>query len=159
MSHQSVVAIHEDTAKSLGDNIQFGYGKQTDFNQIQNKRYPYIWQALLSSNGRDENRNKIWATTILFCEMDKEDSIEGEYKKILDRTDKLVDQFMNSLDLRFNEMDADVVIQGFSQLPFVKDAVDDITGWIVQYQLLVPDDFDYCSIEITTVENDNCGDS
>lgn len=162
MSHQSVVAIHKDTALSLGDDIQFGYGRQTDFNQIKNKRYPYIWLALLSSSAsftvnNVSNYTNVWSVTILFCEMDREDSIETTYEKILDRMDALADKFVNSLNLRFNEMDADVVLQGVSKLPFIKDAVDDITGWLVQYQLLVPDDFDYCSIDQITVENDDCG--
>jgi hypothetical protein len=164
MSHQSVVAIHKDTALSLADNMQFGYGRQSDFNQIQNKRYPYIWLALLSSSAsftvnNVNNYTNVWSVTLLFCEMDREDSIESTYEKILDRMDVLADKFINTLNLRFNEMDADVILQGISKLPFIKDAVDDITGWIVQYQLLVPDDFDYCSIDLTTVENDNCGDS
>ena len=43
MTHESVITLLEDTAKSLGDSVQFGYGALEDFNTIPNKIFPYVW--------------------------------------------------------------------------------------------------------------------
>lgn len=152
MSHKSVVALHEDVARTLADDIQFGYGRQTDFNQIENKKFPYVWLAPLSASASYTDNNtlnyqKVWNCSILFFNLDTADSIEREYKPILDGMDIYVDKFINTLNGVLYDLQGDPVITNINQTAIFKDMTDICTGWLLTYQLIVPDSFDYCSIE------------
>ena len=153
MSHQSVVQLIQDTAQSLADNIQFGYGRRSDFNIIQSKSFPYIWLAPLTASisytvNNTINYQKTWNCSVLFFELDREDSIETEYKPILDTLDTLVDKFLNRLnDWSLTEQDnvGAITIRNITQNPFFKTDSDVLTGWVITFQLITPDDFLYCT--------------
>jgi len=154
MSHRSVVQLINDVAVSIADNIQFGYGRRSDFNLQQNPSQPWIWLLPLTAsptytnNNSTENYQKTWNCIVLFAQLDKTDSDEKGFKPILDCTDDLVDTFINKLnDWYLNQADevGAVTLQNFSQNPFIKTDADVFTGWFVSFQMVVPDDFDYCN--------------
>jgi hypothetical protein len=158
MSHKALRLLIRDTAKSLTDDIFFGYGKASDFNQIRNKTNGVIWLDLLSASPTFSNNNvqdytKDWSVNLTFCELDKPDSIETQYMEILDRMDDLVDKFINKLN-RFSETaeetgditTEEIVISNISQQPFVKIFDDYRTGYTVSMNIQTPDKFEYCSL-------------
>lgn len=151
MSHRSVVSLFSDVAKSLADNIQFGYGRRSDFNLIENKRTPYVWCLPLTATPSftdTPNYQKTWNCALVFFEQDQTDSKESQYKLILDDMDELLDKFVQRLN-DWNQTSQDVVgqvtLQAFSQTPFVKTDAGIYTGWILQFQMITPDDFIYCT--------------
>lgn len=150
MSHKSIRLLIEDTAKSLQDDIQYSYGKDTDFNQEQKRSLTLINTSPLSAvpsyrvNGTF-NYMKAWSIEMAFYAIDSPASIGDEYAGILDRMDLLVDQFVNKLNF-FSEKSDTLIIQNISQTPFIKATADILTGYILTFQILVNDNFDYCSI-------------
>jgi hypothetical protein len=156
VSHKSVIQLIEDTANSLGDNIQFGYGRRSDFN-LQNSPFePWVWllpltaNPIYTNNNNTENYQKQWNVIILFARMDQTGSTEKESKQIMDVTDELADKFINRLnDWSYKKSDVvgAITIRNFSQTPFIKSDADIFTGWFVSFQMIVSDDFLYCTPE------------
>lgn len=161
MSHRSVVQLIKDTAVSLADNIQFGYGRRSDFNIRQQDpelitSAPWIWLLPLTANptytnnNSTENYQKTWNCVVIFLHMDKSDSNEKEFKLIMDDTDDLADKFINRLnDWAYKTSDTvgPVTLRNFQQNPIIKGDADIFTGWMISFQLVVSDDFTYCTPE------------
>lgn len=152
MSHQSVRLLLHDVAKSLSDKVQFGYGRRSEFNMIENKRYPWIWLLPLSAGRRfindDGTKVKAWNVAIVFLDQDDADANEKQTEKILDTLDLTVDQYLQRLDDWFERSDdivGAVTMRNDNQQPFYKDDADIHSGWLVTFQLTVSDDFDYCT--------------
>lgn len=158
MSHKAVRDFISDKAKALGDNIKFGYGKASDFNQIKDKKYPYVWLDPLSSSvNPDENFVETYNINLVFYKFDAPDSTQDEYKLILDQCDKLVQEFLRRID---EDLDEDITeqslterfysqnigISGITKTPVIKVTADCLTGFTLNLSLTVPDTFNYCSI-------------
>lgn len=158
MSHKAVRELIRDTALGLQDNINFGYGRGSDFNQIKNNRYPYIWlDPLISTLGINEDNlinSETYSISLVFYKFDKPDSTEKEYQLLLDETDKLVQGFIRKLNEDLvNGFDTpktlrthNTAITNIAKQPVIKVMADCLTGWILTFDFTVPDQFDYCSI-------------
>lgn len=167
MSHQSVVRLIEHTAKSIGQNIQFGYGRRSDFNIIPDKSDHWIWLLPLTANPRYalndvEMYQKQWNCIIIFLKHDPTDSTEVQYKPILDTLDKTVDTFIHRLNdwyLKQSDEVGAVTLSGFQQSPIFKQDAGSHTGWFVSFQMVTDDSFDYCldenDIEVNAID-DGC---
>lgn len=145
MSHKGIRLLIEDTARSLGDDIQFTYGRDSDFNLLRDKRYPFIQLDLLNSAAsfsvnNVSNYSKGWNVFLLFHQLDNEASDQDDYKIILDEMDHYLDKFVQQL----NKHD-DIIIQGITQQPFIKATADILTGWTLSFQLIINDNWDYCA--------------
>lgn len=153
MSHLSVRTLLEDVAKSLADKMQFGYGRRSEFNLIENKRYPYIWLLPLTGGRRyrdNPTKTKTWNIAILFLDMDEADNDDKQTAKIHDELDFLLDRYMENLDtwdLRESDTVGTTTIRNDNQQPFYKDDSDINSGWLLTFQLEVSDDFIYCTPE------------
>ena len=148
MSHKGIRLLIEDTAKKLGDDIQFTYARSSDFNILRDKRYPFISLGMLSANAsyavdNSWNYSKTWSVTMAFYELDKEGSTQEEYALILDSTDVMVDTFIQKLN--FFILNDTITITAINQTPFIKDFADILTGHILTFQLQVPDNWNYCA--------------
>jgi len=147
VSHKALRLLIEHTAKKLGDDIQFTYARTSDFNLLRNKRYPFISLDPITSTAsytdNSYNYTKIWTCSMAFYEIDKESSSQEEYALLLDSADVLVDSFIQRLN-SIVELEADIVITNVSQTPFIKATADILTGFLLTFQVLVPDDWDYC---------------
>jgi hypothetical protein len=81
MSHASVKLLLQDVAKSLADNVQFGYGRRSEFNMNEKKRYPFIWLLPLTASRRFTGNNnptktRTWNVNIVFMDQDRADANE-----------------------------------------------------------------------------------
>lgn len=158
MSHRAVRLLLEDVAESLADNVHFGYGRGSDFNQIRKKAQRGIWLDPLGKSPRFADNDtsdytSAWSVQMLFWSQDSEDSIETDYQLLLDWASDMGDKFLNKLN-RFVEDQPEtadlssttIVISGVSFQPAIKVTADILTGYIVTFSLTTPDTFDYCSI-------------
>lgn len=157
MGHKAVRDFLSDKVRSLDDNIKFGYGRVSDFNQIKDKQYPYVWcDPLLSTINVDENFTETYSVSLFFYSYDEMDSTEDQYKLLLDQADNNVQAFIrliseslqteDSLSLVERYQTRNVGISNVTKEPIIKVLADCITGWILRFNLTVPDQFDYCSI-------------
>lgn len=147
MSHKGTRLLIEDVSKSLGDNIKFTYARTEDFNVMRDKVYPFITLEPLNATAsftvnNVSNYMKVFNATLTFYQLDKESSIGDDYKKILDDMDHLVDQFITKLNF-FSNND-EIIIQNINQQPFIKATADILTGWILTFQIVTPDNWNYC---------------
>lgn len=154
MSHKWIRLLLEDTAKSLGDNIQFDYGRTTDFNQLRDKKYPFISSALLIASAsytvnNVTNFSKVYQVQLAFYQLDKEHSGQDEYALILDEMNALADNYFNKLNFYAATQcmdNNDIILTGMSQQPFVKSTADILTGYFMNFSITVTDNFNYCGI-------------
>lgn len=150
MSHKGIRLLIQDTAKSLGDDIQFTYARTSDFNVMRDKRYPFITLDPLTAapaytNNNVSNYMKIWSAQMAFYQLDREASTQDEYSKIMDEMDGYVDNFINKLNFYSLKSD-EIVITGMNQTPFIKATADILTGYILTFQMQVSDQFNYCGL-------------
>jgi hypothetical protein len=154
VSHKGIRLLLEDTAKSLADNIQFDYGRTSDFNMLRDKKYPFISVSPLNASAsyavnNVTNFSKVYQVQIAFYQLDQEHSSQDEYAPILDEMNLLADSFFNKLNFfvqgRCLDSD-DIILTGMSQQPFVKATADILTGYIMNFSITVTDSFDYCAI-------------
>lgn len=153
MSHKGIRLLLEDTAKSLGDDIQFDYGRTSDFNLLRDKRYPFISVSPLNSTAsyavnNTHNYSKTYQVQIAFYQLDREDSAQEQYALILDEMNELADNFVNKLNFYINNcLDSDdLIITGINQQPFIKATADILTGYIMTFSAQVTDNFNYCGL-------------
>lgn len=155
MSHQAVRELIEAKALAVADNVNFGYGRGSDFNQIKDKTYKYIWLDPLTSTiliGEDQvNFVEQYNISLVFYGFDAPDSTQDQYKLILDETDVLVQKFLRDLqndllndDTTIQLTSNNIAISGIAKQPVIKVMADVLTGWIVTFNLTVPDNYDYC---------------
>lgn len=149
MSHLGIRKLIEDTAKKLGDNIQFDYARLSDSNLLRDKTYPFIQLDPLIANSSFSVNNtflysKTWSIAMVFFCLDRADSIQEEYAKLLDQADDLLDRFIIKLNFYTDQSD-DIIIQNINQRPFIKTKLADIaTGFILEFTITVPDNWNYC---------------
>jgi hypothetical protein len=155
MSHKSVRQLIRDTAKSLGDSVQFVYARKTDFNAIRDKKYPFIQLELLNSNASFTNNTltSSYPVAMTFYELDSLTGSEDSTTNILDATDDLAQSFIRKMNIfSFDEDDTvsistkNIMLSNVKFQSFVKMTTDCLTGWILTFDMEVPDDFDYCSL-------------
>lgn len=160
MSHKAVRLLLQDVAQSLGDKIQFGYGRLSDFNAIKDKKYPYIWAdpfEISPSFTEDRyNFTKQFAISISFMTLEQQGaaSTEKDYPANMDDMSDLADKFINKLnadgtgpeDNTFALATQKLTITGMRMQPYIKRFSDIVTGYTLSFTLTVPDMFDYCSI-------------
>lgn len=152
MSHKGIRLLIQDTAQSLGDDIQFDYARTSDFNvTASSQRYPFITLDLLSAIPEYtvdgvSNYMKRWLCNMAFYGLDSSGSTQDEYEKILDDMDVLIDKFINKLN--FYSLEADtIIISSVNQQPFVKATSAILTGFTLTFQIQQSDQFNYCGLE------------
>jgi hypothetical protein len=154
VSHKGIRLLLEDTAKSLGDDIQFDYGRTSDFNQLRNKQYPFISVSPLNASAsytvnNTFNYSKTYQVQMAFYQLDKENSDQSKYALILDQMNELADNFVNKLNYYIErcQIDSDsIIITNVSQQPFIKATADILTGYIMTLSIQVSDNFNYCGL-------------
>lgn len=147
MSHKGIRLLIEDTVHKLGDNIHFTYAKESDFNILRDKEYPFIaLDPLTATSGYTVNNTsnfvKVWNAEMAFHAIDNEASTQEEYAVILDNMDDLVDRFIQMLN--FYSANEDIIIQDINQTWFIKATADILTGYTLSFKIVVPDNWNYC---------------
>lgn len=159
MTHESVITLLEDVAKSLGDSVRFGYGALEDFNSTPNKEYPYIWLYPLKGEF-PKGESKLSSTVQMdlelnFLVMDSVTGADFETGKSWDEAFQLMEKFVHKLDefsidsqtRDLGSIHSDNVELDRARFEAGRKATGDaLTGWKLSLQLTVPTAFEYCSI-------------
>ena len=163
MSHQSVRYLLRDVSNSLADNIEFKGGRETEFNNLiakgSNKTH-YRWLLPMTATRsplNNQTRTKTWNIAILFMQQDTFDASAEQTNTIHDATDLAADKFIQRLDdwsMTQDDTIGDVTIENIRQDPFYKDQAGVYSGWLVRFNLITPDAFEYCTPENIAIYDD-----
>lgn len=157
MSHKAIRTLIEDTVRSVDDSILFAYARASDFNAIGIKEDKRVrldpLKQVFEFSDNSYNLNKTYKVGMVFYQLDSMEGAEEETKVILDQMDLLSDKFIAKLNnFAFNEdttkaiISQNIEIKPGSKDEAIKVTVDCCTGWILQFDIVAPDTFDYCSI-------------
>lgn len=148
MSHLSVRTLIEETVKKVDDSILFGYARASDFNTILKKGDKACHCDLLSSvmqyTEESYNLTATYSPVLIFYGLDDIGGAERETADILDIADIESTKFIQKLNLQTTDLDQDVTISNIRKEPVVKATTSFMTGFILRFDLTVPDDFNYC---------------
>jgi hypothetical protein len=142
----NVRTLVQDIALQSDPDVFFGHGRQSDFNALPNKQYPFVWLDPLQGSGAftegTESYSKTYQVALSFLDLDSADSSAEEYGKILDRMEAIADKFV----ILLNQAEVPIVITGVTYTPAIKVFADCLTGQALTFTLQLPDTFDYCAI-------------
>ena len=158
MTHESVITLLDDTAKSLGDSVQFGYGALEDFNTIPNKTFPYVWvfpmKGEFAKQGQNVGSIVEFDIEVNFIVLDSVTGNHYETAKAWDDAFQLMEKFAHKLDQFVNGYDPKVPSSDIIELDRLrfeagrKSTGDVLSGWKLGFLLRVPTQFEYCSIYV-----------
>lgn len=164
MSHRAIRCLIGDAVKSLDDKIQFGYGRRSDFNIDNKKQYPFVWMLPLTASTTIPTNGagitKTWNIILVIIDIDKSDSTEKEYKKILDVMDFIGDSLIRRINdwyLTGEDIVGALTITSVNQTTIIKGDSDIHTGWLLTFQMVTSDSFDYCRYPTPEYETDSIG--
>ena len=147
MSHQSIRLLIEDTVKALQDDIDYTYGRKTDFNQKGKSLFTFVNTSPLvavpgyRANNGTTNYMKAWSVEMVFLRISAQ--TPEKYIEVLDEMDGLVDDFLNRLNF-FESQSDQLVVQSINQQPVINAMADILTGYLLTFQILVNDNYEYC---------------
>lgn len=157
MTHDAVVTLLEDVAKSLGDSVRFGYGALEEFNAISNKEFPYIWLYPLKGEFL-EGEGKLSSTIEFECDLsfivlDAVAGSEFETGQAWDKSFQIMEKYVHKLDEFILGYDSKEPINSdmleLDRVRFEagrKATGDALSGWKLSFLLRTPTAFEYCSI-------------
>ena len=152
--HESIRTFIEDTVKSLRDDITFSYSRQSDFNSLSDKNDvcvhldPLEWMPVIVDN----SMHKQWTVGMFIFKQGSPDDTEEQFVPLLDETAELAEEFL----VRINRTDdedptepirTDVIqITNPSAKPAIKVLSNCLTGWLLNFTIVAPDNFEYCTV-------------
>jgi hypothetical protein len=148
MSHLSVRTLIEETVNGVDDSIKFGYARASDFNSILQKgdkaAHLDVLSSVMAYTEDSYNLTATYSPAIIFYKLDDLQGAEKETADILDITDSDSTKFIQSLNLKTTNLDQDVTISNIRKEPIIKVTVNCMTGFLLRFDITVPDDFNYC---------------
>lgn len=151
--HKAIRELIRDTVMSLQDNIQFSYSTISHANSAK-KRYPFVrLDPLKQDITMPENTGivKTYHVGLIFYNMDNPSGTETDTADILDEADELSDSFIAAMNTNLTDDQSETISSSWTEMnnirkmPFIKVFADHLTGYILEFDLTVPDTFDYCS--------------
>lgn len=156
-AHLAVRTLISDTIKSIDDSILYAYARASDFNSLGKKldkrcQLDPLKERLEFTSG-SYNLTKTFAIGLVFYRLDDKQGAEEATAAILDEMDLLSDKFLNKLnDILLDKDNTDDIttftteITNITKEPVVKVTTDIATGYVLKFDLVTPDAFDYCSL-------------
>lgn len=129
--------------------LEFGCGLVTDFNIIPDKTLPQVWQELRPVEGENPTSQAPldeWDIRLHIAMLDKMDSKPDQYNPIIDSCDevaqKLIAQynFILMTDTTYRK----VTFKGRSREPFVKKYAHCMSGVLLRFTIVAPDQTEVC---------------
>lgn len=156
MSHSAVRTLIRDSVLSVQENVNFIYARASDFNSIKDKSLPFVQLDPLNQTAAFTN-NQVYSRTfrvaMVFYKLDALQGAEEETAAVLDEMDLLCDRCLTKLNLGASGDDPTVeltsqtaTIANIRKTPVIKVTADMLTGWMLEFDMTVPDTFDYCKV-------------
>lgn len=152
--HESVEQFISDIVKTVRDDIGYHYARTADFNSIADKKKVcFTLDPLNHTEDPNANFTTTFPVKIFIYMFDAKDGTEKEYKIILNKTAEIKEKFTRKLTRLDNDEDitldlaTDKVSTGsFQSTAVIRVTSDCFTGWLLEFNLTIPDIFEYCSI-------------
>ncbi len=148
MSRLSVRTLIGNTVKRVDDSVKFGYGRASDFNSLHKKEDKRVLLDTLSSTleytEESYNLTQTYQVGITFFKLDDIQGAEEQTAEVLDEMDTLCTKFIQALNLKTTNLSQDIGVTQIRKSPVIKVTVDCVSGFVLQFSLTVPDDFNYC---------------
>lgn len=152
--HEQVELFLSTIVKSVRDDIDYAYARQSDFNSIPDKS---IVCCTLDPLNHLENPNTNFTTdypvNMFFYMQDDKDGTEAEWQERLNKTAEIVEIFTRKLNRAIEDEDQTEGIRtdNTSMSPVqvsaaIRVLADCFTGWTVSFTLTIPDTFNYCAV-------------
>lgn len=142
MEYASVQTLINDTVDDLGYSVMFGHGRDADFNQMKDRKYPLVWldpMEVTTSNPASFDNTERWAISMVFLvKADKTDNSESQ-NSLVDFSETIARDFIAKLN------DNDNV--DFANNPTIKPlhrttfGVEHTSGCILTFSLIVYDTY------------------
>lgn len=157
MSHLSVRTLIEDKVKQSDDSVLFGYARSSDFNTLSSgkKETTRVNLGLLRSsleyNTDQTNLIITYQVAIAFYKLDDIQGAEKETADCLDKMDKLSNEWLAQMQGFSNDDELSLIqsnrieMTSIRKTPMIK-VMECMTGFLVELNLITPDDFNYCTI-------------
>lgn len=156
MSHLAVRNLIRDSLLSIQDNVSFIYARRSDFNSIKDKSERFVHLDPLEVTASFTS-NQIYVrkfrVAMVFFQLDSLQGSEEETVLKLDSMDLLSDKFLAKLNLgasgddpTVNISSQTITIENIRRTAVIKVTSDCMTGWMLTFDMIVPDSFDYCKV-------------
>lgn len=156
MSHKAVREFIRDTAKMVRDDVNFYYARESTFNVLPGRDFPaFLLKPLRYDIDRvNYSNHRVYKCNLVVYVFDSMEGDEVETQEALDITDEYITPFQAKLNQRILDpedgeelLNADTIqIQNESVVSRIKQTTENMTGWEYTFDLVVPDQFSYCSI-------------
>jgi hypothetical protein len=153
MLYESLYSLLSSTATALPFDVEFAHGRGSDINVFssQNKSF-LIWLSPMRKTASFPNQgNRMfsnYSVELAFYMKDDRDSSNSKVRDILETTDKIATKFLIDLNDKitddYEEIFTDVEITGINQEAFIKGTAHVLTGHLVTFNIILPDNFVYC---------------
>lgn len=163
MNYKSLHDYIRDTATGLGFDVDWFHGRIANISQLPITKSVCIFLLPMSSNGsfyaNGNGVNESYAVSILVYMQDRADTglnknkiKNSDYQKemdILGQTSTIANQLIRKLSdndistLLQNASDL-LTIDSFNKGVAIKEGANNLTGTTLDFNITVPDNFDYC---------------
>jgi hypothetical protein len=152
MVYESLYNLLNSVATGLDYDVEFAHGRGSDINIFaSNNKSIMIWLSPMRASGSFPNNGnrlfKNYTIELGFYQADKGDSTNNQTRTILQSTDKVLTDYILSLNTTIPTLDGisdDISITGLSILPFIKVSTHILTGQVATFNISLPDDFKFC---------------
>jgi hypothetical protein len=152
MLYQSLYSLLSTTASSLPFDNEFHHGRGSDINVFSNNnRQTLIWLSPMVATGSFPNKLnrlfKAYRIELAFYQRDAIDNTNEQTRDILYTADKVLTKYLLDLNDEVVDIDNgvdDVEITNINQEPFIRVTSHILTGFLVTFNITLPDDFNYC---------------
>ena len=101
MEYAAVQSLISDTVSSLGYEVMFGHGRESDFNQMKDRKYPLMWldPMTVSASTPDTFENtESWAVTIVCLVKANLDDKSSDQNSLVSFAESICRDFVMKLD-------------------------------------------------------------
>jgi hypothetical protein len=142
MEYASVQTLINDTVDDLGYSVMFGHGRDADFNQLKEKKYPLVWldpMTVVASNPNTFDNTERWAITMVFLVKALATDDSANQNSLVDFSETIARDFINKLnDNDYIEFATSPDIKPLHRTTF---GTDHTSGCILTFSLIVYDTY------------------
>ncbi len=163
MNYQSLYDYIRDISQNLDQTVKFFHGRKEILNQTNPDESLYAYCLPFVSTGTVVGGAQIdetWEVNIIFYQFDKADSaidqndqdVMQDEIRTLTITEQTANRFLrlvhgNTINANLEGASEKLTINSFSKANAIKDTAQLLTGTALTLNLIVPDDFDYCTLD------------
>ncbi len=162
MNYQSLYDFIEDISQNLDQSVKFFHGRKEILLSTTPSKGLFVFCLPFNSAGviNGGQINETWVVNLIFYQYDKPDSAIDQNDqdtmqdeiRTLTITEQSANRFIrlangNTINANLEAASEKLSIPTFSKNPAIKDTAQLLTGFTLTMNIIVPDDFDYCTLD------------